>query len=104
MFDEGMPIAVATDFNPGTCMTESMPMILTISCLKLRLKPSEALTAATYHAALAVDRGNLLGTLEVGKEADLVIWDIPNFKHLPYHFGVNLAKTVVKTGKVVWES
>ncbi|MFQ5863648.1 MAG: imidazolonepropionase [bacterium] len=103
MLEEGLPVAVATDLNPGTCMSESMPLMLTLSCLKLRLKPSEALTAATYHAALAIDRGNLLGTLEVGKEADLVIWNIPNFRYLPYHFGVSLAATVVKAGKIVWE-
>lgn len=103
MLEKGLPVAVATDFNPGTCMSESMPLMLTLSCLKLELKPSEALTAATYHAALAIDRGNLLGTLEVGKEADLVVWDVPNYKHLAYHFGVNLARTVVKAGKVVWE-
>ncbi|MFQ5823618.1 MAG: imidazolonepropionase [bacterium] len=104
MLKVGLPVAVATDFNPGTCMSESMPLILTISCLKLKLKPSEALTAATYHAALAIDRGNLLGTLEVGKRADLVIWDVPNYRHLPYHFGVNLAKTVIKSGKIVCEN
>lgn len=104
MLKLGLPIAIATDFNPGTCMSESMPLMLTISCLKLKLKPSEAFIAATYHAALAVDRGNLLGTLEVGKEADLVVWDIPNIKHLTYHFGVNLAKTVIKKGKIVCEN
>lgn len=104
MLELGLPIAVATDFNPGTCMCESMPLILSLSCLKLKLTPAEAFIAATYHAALAVNRGNLLGTLEVGKKVDLVIWDMPNLKHLPYHFGVNLAKIVVKAGKIVCEN
>ncbi len=103
MLDFGLPVAVATDFNPGSCMSESMPMMLTLSCLKLRLTPAEALTAATYHGALAIQRGNLLGTVEVGKKADLVIWDAPNHKHLPYHFGINLADRVIKNGKVVYE-
>ncbi|MFQ5705848.1 MAG: imidazolonepropionase [bacterium] len=103
MVKMGLPVAVATDFNPGTCMSESMPLMLTLSCLKLKLTPAETLVAATYHAALAIDRGNLLGTLEVGKKADLVIWDIPNFKHIPYHFGVNLVRTVIKNGNIVYE-
>lgn len=104
MHEVGLPIAIATDFNPGTCMSESMPFILTLACLKLKLKPAEALTAATYHAALAIDRGNLFGSLEVGKKADLVTWDVPNLSYIPYHFGVNLIKTVVKSGKIVYEN
>jgi len=104
MLNLGLPVAVATDFNPGTCMTESMPIMLTLSCLKLKLSPAEALTAATCHAALALARGNLLGTLEVGKKADAVIWDMPNHQHLPYHFGVNLVRTVIKSGRIVWQN
>ena len=101
MHEVGLPIAIATDFNPGTCMSESMPLMLTLACLKLKLKPAEALTAATYHAALAIDRGNLLGSLEVGKKADLVVWDVPNLSYIPYHFGVNLINAVIKSGKIV---
>lgn len=104
MLKTGLPVAVATDFNPGTCMTESMPLILTIACLKLKLSPAEALTAATYHAAAAINKGNLFGSLEVGKKADLVLWNAPNFNHLIYHFGVNLTNTVVKSGRVVYEN
>lgn len=104
MLEMGLPIALATDFNPGTCMSESMPFMMTLACLKLKLTPAQAITAATYHSALALNKGNLLGTLEVGKEADLIIWDVPNYRHIPYHFGVNLIKTVVKSGKVVKEN
>ncbi len=104
MHDVGLPIAIATDFNPGTCMTESMPLMLTLACLKLKLTPTEAFTAATYHAALAIDQGNLIGSLEVGKKADLVIWDVPNLSYIPYHFGVNLIEAVVKSGKIVYEN
>ena len=104
MWDLGLPVAIATDFNPGSCMSESMPLMLTLACLKLGLTPAEALTAATWHAALALRNGNLLGTIEVGKKADFVLWEAPNFKHLPYHFGVNLVDTVVKTGKVVYQT
>lgn len=104
MLEVGLPVAISTDFNPGTCMSESLPMIMTLACLKLGLSPAEALTAATYHAAQGLDRGNLSGSLEVGKKADLVIWDVANYKHLPYHFGVNLVHMVIKGGKVVYES
>lgn len=104
MIERGLPVAVASDFNPGSCMSESMPLMLTLSCLKLKMTPAEALTAATYHGALAIRRGNLLGTLEVGKKADLVVWDAPSHKHLPYHFGINLAKTIIKSGRVVCEN
>lgn len=104
MWDLGLPVAIATDFNPGSCMTESMPLMLTLACLKLGLTPAEALTAATWHAALALRQGNLLGTIEVGKKADFVLWAAPNFKHLPYHFGVNLVDKVVKAGKVVYHA
>jgi imidazolonepropionase len=97
----GLVVAVATDFNPGSCMSESLPLMLTLSCLQNGLTPSEALVAATYHAACAIDRGNQIGTLEVGKRADLVIWDAPNYLHLAYHFGINLVRTVIKNGRVV---
>ncbi len=100
MWDAGLPVAIATDFNPGSCMTESLPIMMTLACLKLGLTPAEALTAATYHAALAIEKGNLFGSIEVGKKADLVLWDAPNFQHLSYHFGVNLVNTVVKSGVV----
>ncbi len=99
--EAGLMVAVATDFNPGSCMSESLPLMMTLACLRNGLSPSEALVAATYHAACAIDRGNQIGTLEVGKRADVVIWDAPNYLHLVYHFGVNLARTVIKRGRVV---
>jgi imidazolonepropionase len=68
------------------------------------LDPLNLFTAATYHAALAINCGNLLGSLEVGKKADLVTWDVPNLSYIPYHFGVNLIKAVVKSGKIVCEN
>ncbi len=102
MIAAGLPVALATDLNPGSCMTESMPMILTLACLKMKLLPSEAICAATVNAAWAVDRGRMTGSLEKGKRADLVIWNMSNYKLLPYHFGVNLVDTVIKSGRVVY--
>jgi len=102
MIAAGLPVALATDLNPGSCMTESMPMILTLACLKMNLLPSEAICAATINAAWAIDRGRMVGSLEKGKRADLVIWNMSNYKILPYHFGVNLVDTVIKSGRVVY--
>jgi imidazolonepropionase len=102
MIAAGLPVALATDLNPGSCMTESMPMILTLACLKLNMLPSEAICAATINAAWAVGRGRMVGSLEKGKRADVVIWNMSNYKVLPYHFGVNLVNTVVKSGRVVY--
>jgi imidazolonepropionase len=102
MIEAGLPVALATDLNPGSCMTESMPMIITLACLGMKMTPAEAIAAATLNAAYAVDRGDMLGSLETGKQADLVIWDMPNYKVLPYHFGVSLVDTVIKSGRVVY--
>jgi len=101
MIDMGLPVALATDFNPGTSFTESLPMIMTIACVKMKMTPAEALTAVTINAACAINRANSIGSLEPGKQADLVIWDCPSYKHIPYHFGVNLVDRVIKKGKVI---
>lgn len=101
MIARGVAIAVGTDFNPGSCFSESMPMMMTLACLHLKLTPAEALGAATVNAAHAIGRADRLGTLEVGKQADAVVWDVPNHAHLAYHFGVQLTRHVLKRGEVV---
>jgi len=102
MIAAGLPVAISTDFNPGTCMTENLPMIMTLACLHLRLTPAEALIAATLHAAQALAMGNRIGSLEVGKQADAVIWEAERVEEIPYHFAVNLVQQVIKQGRVVW--
>ncbi|EHQ91763.1 imidazolonepropionase [Desulfosporosinus youngiae] len=102
MVQAGVPLALATDSNPGSSPTESMPLVLTIACLYLRLTPEEALTAATINAAHAIDRADQVGSLEVGKQGDVLILDIPNLNYLPYHFGNNPVEMVIKRGKVAW--
>ena len=92
---------VASDFNPGSCPTESLQMPMNIACLKYRLTPEEVLTAVTLNAAAAIDRAGTIGTIEAGKQADLVIWNAPDLEFIFYHWGVNLVRTVVKKGKVV---
>ncbi len=96
----GVPVAVATDCNPGSSHTESMPAVIALACLGAGLSSEEALVAATLNAAAALGRAHRVGTLEAGKQADLVVLDAPSPKHLVYHFGVNLVRHVVKAGRV----
>lgn len=98
MIDAGVAIAIGTDFNPGSCFSESLPMMMTLACLHLGLTPAEALAAVTINAAHALEVADRLGSLEPGKQADLVIWDAPNHAHIAYHFGVPLVKHVIKRG------
>lgn len=97
----GVPVALATDFNPGTSPILSMPLIIGLACLRLGLSPAEALVAATINAAYAVGEGERAGSLEPGKRADLVLLDAPSYRYLPYCFGLNLVDTVVQQGRVV---
>lgn len=102
MIAAGLPVALATDFNPGSCPSFSMPLMMTLACVHMRLSPEEALVAVTHHSAMAIDRGGKLGILDVDLPADIVIWDVPNFKWIPYHFGANLVLYTIKKGKVVY--
>ncbi len=104
MISRGVPVALATDFNPGSCMTESLPLITTIACTQMRMTPAEAILGITLHAAKALRMEKEIGSLEPGKQADLVILDIPDYRHLSYHFGVNHAWKVIKKGRLVWEA
>jgi len=97
----GVPVAVATDCNPGSSHTESLPMIMALASLGAGLSSEEALVAATLNAAAALGRADRVGSLEPGKQADIVVLDAPSPKHLVYHFGVNLVRHVVKAGRVV---
>ena len=103
MIDAGVAIALATDFNPGTCPTESMPEILALACLRYALHPVEAIAAATINAAHALGRAQGTGSLEVGKAADLQVCAVPNLLHLAYRFGRNHCRDVVKHGRLVVE-
>lgn len=103
MIDAGVPVALATDLNPNTSPTESLQIIMNLASIEMGMKAKEVLTAVTINAAYAVNRGDLIGSLEVGKLADIVIWDAPNIEFLNYHFGVNLADKVIKRGKLAAE-
>jgi imidazolonepropionase len=97
----GVPLALATDCNPGSSHTESMSTVIALACLGAGFTTEEALVAATLNAAAALGRADRIGSLEAGKQADLVVLDAPSPKHLAYHFGVNLVRHVIKAGKVV---
>jgi len=103
LIEAGVPIAIATDFNPGTCPTESMGTVLELACLTLRLSIDEAIGAATLNAAHALGRAEETGSIEVGKRADLVVHAVPNRYHLVYRFGVRRVRTVVAAGTVAVE-
>ncbi len=100
----GVPIALATDFNPGSCPSYSMQMMITLACLKMKMSAAEAVTASTINAAWAIDRGKRIGSLEPGKQADCIILDVENSSQIPYFFGANLVKTVLKKGQVVFNN
>ncbi len=102
MIDHNGAVAIATDFNPGSCVTDNLQLVMSIAALKLKLTPNEIWNAVTVNAAKAIDAE--AGTLEVGDQADVVVWDIPNHEYLPYHYGVNHAETVIIKGKKVYEN
>lgn len=101
MIDAGVAVALATDLNPGTCYCESMPFVMALACRQMGMTPAEALVASTINAAHAVGLGHEVGSLEAGKKADLLILDIPDYRHLAYRFGTNLVQTVIKAGRVI---
>ncbi|MBZ5622951.1 MAG: imidazolonepropionase [Acidobacteriia bacterium] len=101
MIDLGLPIVLATDFNPGSSPTTSMPMVLSLACTQMKLTPAEALTAATINAAYSLRRGHEIGTLEAGKLADFAIHDCADYRELPYFFGRDPARAVYINGVCV---
>jgi len=97
----GCIVALASDFNPGSCPTYAMPFIITLACMHMKLEPGEALAAATINAAAAIGLQHSVGSLEVGKQADLIILDAPSHRHIPYRMGQGLIDTVVKRGRLL---
>ena len=101
--DAGVPVAIGTDFNPGTSPTASLPLAMSFACLNLRMSPDEVLAAVTINAARAVGMEDEIGSLEPGKAADLVIWRVPTTAQIPYWPGADLVRTVIKRGRVIAE-
>ncbi len=102
LINAGLPVALATDFNPGSCMTQNLPLIMTKACTQMKMTPDEVLGAATVNAAYAVARGEDRGNICVGQRADLLIVDVPDIAYWMYHFGENHVHVVIKDGIPVW--
>jgi imidazolonepropionase len=101
LLEADLPVAIATDYNPGSAMVESLPLVMAIACTQMRMTPTEALVAATANAAAALDRQNRLGAVKVGMQADLLVLDVPNHLRWCYEPGRNCVRTVIKAGRVV---
>ena len=104
LIEAGVAVALSTDRNPGSSPTESLPFIMNLACLTMGMTPEEVLTATTINAAHAICRASTIGSLEVGKQADLVLFHVPNYQMLQYHYAVNHVDTVIKNGSVVVKS
>lgn len=103
IIDKGGAVALATDFNPGSSVTENLQVIMSLAALKLNMTAEEIWNAVTVNAAHAIGQSKEAGTLELGRKADFVIWDIPTYQYLPYHYGINHAHVVYVKGKKIWE-
>ena len=101
MIEAGVPVAVASDANPGTCNTESLAAVAAHACLDSELSVEETLTGMTLNAAASLGLADRVGSLEPGKAADVVVLDAPDDRHLVYHWGVNLVSTVIRKGRAV---
>ncbi len=101
MIELGIPVACASDFNPGSCPSSNMQFVINLAYLKYRMTPSEILTAVTLNGACAIGMGDRIGTVEVGKQADLIIWNAPDMAMLCYRMGTNQVKNVIKKGELL---
>jgi imidazolonepropionase len=101
MIELGVPVAVATDYNPGTSPLVNMQLLQTFACVHYGLTPRQSFAASTINAAHAMRRGAAMGSLEVGKQADVLLLKAPSLEFVPYHLGANLVHTVIKRGQIV---
>ena len=104
MIDEGVPVALSTDYNPGSCPTENLQLIMTLSSLIMKMTPEEVITGVTMNAAASLGLEDKIGSIEVGKMADITVFDSKNLNYMIYHFGINHTDKVIKKGKLVYEN
>jgi imidazolonepropionase len=102
LIEAGAIVGLATDYNPGTSPTISMPMILSLACSQLQMTPGEAIAAATINGAYALGREKTVGSLEEGKQADLAVYEVEDYREIPYYFGMNVCWMTMKSGEIVW--
>ena len=103
MIDNNCAVALATDLNPGSCFTESIPLIFALAVLYMDITTEEALTALTINGAAALSRADKIGSIDVGKKGDVIVLEFPSYKYIPYHIGMSTVEKVVKDGKLVFE-
>jgi len=101
MIDLNVPLSLSSDYNPGSCPSENLQLVMQLGCLNLKMTPNEVLTAVTINAAHCVDRATEIGSIEIGKKADIAVFDAPNVEYLMYHFGINHIDRVYKEGRLV---
>ncbi|TJX15925.1 imidazolonepropionase [Tissierella creatinini] len=102
MIEKNVAVAISTDYNPGSCPSENLQLMMTLASLTLKMQPEEVIVGVTINAAAALGIEDKVGSLEVGKKADIAIFDAPNLDYMIYHFGINHTDTVIKNGKIVY--
>jgi imidazolonepropionase len=102
LIDAGVAVALASNYNSETCPSNNMQMMLSLACLEMGMTPAEAIAAATINSAYALNRARRVGSLEHGKQADLLILGVPDYREIPHHFGVNLVQTTIRGGEVIY--
>ncbi len=103
MIDNNCAVALATDLNPGSCFTESIPLIFALAVLYMDITTEEAVTALTINGAAALNRADTIGSIDVGKKGDVIVLEFPSYKYIPYHIGMSTVEKVVKDGNLVFE-
>jgi imidazolonepropionase len=102
MIEEGVPVSLSTDYNPGSCPTENIQLIMSFGALIMKMTPEEIITAVTINGAASLGLEEKIGSLDLGKQGDLVIFDSPNLEYILYHFGINHVEKVIKKGEIVY--
>jgi len=102
MIEAGLPVALSTDFNPGSCNCDSQQFVTSLACLNMHMLPAEAINAVTINASFSLERGDKIGSIETGKQADIIILDMPRYQYLPYHLGSSCVHKVIKKGKIIY--
>ena len=103
MIDSGLAVALATDMNPGSCFSESIPLVIALATLYMNMTTEETITALTLNAAAAIDKADTIGSIDVGKKADLLIHEFNSYQFIPYHFGVSTVEKVIKNGQLIYD-